>query len=240
MSELLPGIENRLKSVRDRFTQAIHEAHRSTDDVLLIAVGKTFPVEALEQVWALNQRHFGENYVQEGVGKVEYFATKHPEDKPIWHFIGPLQSNKTRLVAEHFDWVHSIDRLKIAQRLSEQRPDTMPALNVLIEVNVSGEATKSGVTPDEVPLLAQAIASLPRLVLRGLMAIPEPTSDVTEQRATFKKMKDLFERLSKDYPQFDTLSMGMSADMESAILEGATMVRVGSAIFGARDYSNKK
>ncbi len=196
----------------------------------LLAVSKTWPADSVREAAAAGQRAFGENYVQEGVAKVEALAGLGLE----WHFIGPLQSNKTRLVANSFAWVHSIDRLKIAERLSEQRDVHLPPLEVCIQVNVSGEASKSGVAPDDLPELARAVAALPRLRLRGLMAIPEPTSDVALQRARFASLRQLREQLNAGGLQLDTLSMGMSDDLEAAIAEGSTMVRVGTAIFGGR------
>lgn len=196
----------------------------------LLAVSKTWPAERVRDAAAAGQQAFGENYVQEGVVKVEALAGLGLE----WHFIGPLQSNKTRLVANSFAWVHSIDRLKIAERLSEQRDVHLPPLEVCIQVNVSGEESKSGVAPDDLPDLARAVAALPRLRLRGLMAIPEPTSDVALQRARFACLRQLRDQLNAGGLQLDTLSMGMSDDLEAAIAEGATMVRVGTAIFGGR------
>lgn len=196
----------------------------------LLAVSKTWPADSVREAAAAGQRAFGENYVQEGVAKVEALAGLGLE----WHFIGPLQSNKTRLVANSFAWVHSIDRLKIAERLSEQRDVHLPPLEVCIQVNVSGEASKSGVAPAELPELARAVAALPRLRLRGLMAIPEPTSDVALQRARFASLRQLREQLNAGGLPLDTLSMGMSDDLEAAIAEGSTMVRVGTAIFGGR------
>ncbi len=196
----------------------------------LLAVSKTWPADSVREAAAAGQRAFGENYVQEGVAKVEALAGLGLE----WHFIGPLQSNKTRLVANSFAWVHSIDRLKIAERLSEQRDVHLPPLEVCIQVNVSGEASKSGVAPDDLPELARAVAALPRLRLRGLMAIPEPTSDVALQRARFASLRQLRDQLNAGGLQLDTLSMGMSDDLEAAIAEGSTMVRVGTAIFGGR------
>lgn len=196
----------------------------------LLAVSKTWPAERVRDAAAAGQQAFGENYVQEGVVKVEALAGLGLE----WHFIGPLQSNKTRLVANSFAWVHSIDRLKIAERLSEQRDVHLPPLEVCIQVNVSGEESKSGVAPDDLPDLARAVAALPRLRLRGLMTIPEPTSDVALQRARFACLRQLRDQLNAGGLQLDTLSMGMSDDLEAAIAEGATMVRVGTAIFGSR------
>jgi pyridoxal phosphate enzyme (YggS family) len=203
---------------------------------MLLAVSKTFPAEDVRAAHAAGQREFGENYVQEALAKIESLADLRASLE--WHFIGPLQSNKTRPVAEHFDWVHSVDRLKIAQRLSEQRPDHLPPLNVCLQVNVSGEASKSGVGIAEAVEVAQEIAALPKLNLRGLMSIPEPAGDIDAQRAPHHQLHELFERLRNDGLELDTLSMGMSSDLEAAVLEGATIVRVGTAIFGARDYAH--
>ena len=195
-------------------------------------MSKTFGPDAVREAFAAGQRQFGENYVQEALDKIN--ALSDVREQLQWHLIGPLQSNKTRLVAEQFDWVQSVDRLKIAQRLSEQRPAHLPPLNVLIQVNTSGEATKNGLPADEVPALAEAIAALPRLRLRGLMALPAPSPDSQAQHQAHHALKMLFERLIERGFALDTLSMGMSADLEAAIAEGATMVRVGTAIFGKR------
>lgn len=213
-----------------RIARAAEAAGRDAGEVRLLAVSKTWPADSVREAAAAGQRAFGENYVQEGAEKVDALAGLGLE----WHFIGPLQSNKTRLVANHFAWVHSIDRLKIAERLSAQRDAHLPPLEVCIQVNVSGEASKSGVAPAELPALAREVACLPRLRLRGLMAIPEPTSDVALQRARFATLRELRDRLNADGLALDTLSMGMSDDLEAAIAEGATMVRVGTAIFGSR------
>jgi pyridoxal phosphate enzyme (YggS family) len=201
--------------------------------VKLLAVSKTFPADAVAAVAALGQRDFGENYVQEGVDKI--VALKSVAGL-VWHCIGPLQSNKTRLVAEHFDWVHSVDRLKIAQRLSEQRPAHLPPLQVCLQVNIDGGPTKAGVAPVDALALAQAVAALPRLVLRGVMTIPDAVDGFDAQLAVHTQAKRLFEELQTalGLPHFDTLSMGMSADLEAAIQAGSTMVRVGTAVFGAR------
>ena len=205
-------------------------AGRAPGSVALLAVSKTWGPEAVRAAHAAGQTAFGENYIQEAVEKITALR-----DLPlVWHCIGPIQSNKTRLVAEHFDWVHSIDRLKIAQRLSEQRPAHLPPLQVCIQVNVDGGATKSGVSPSELPELARAVAALPRLQLRGLMTIPEPAETEAEMRAVHRQAKVLFEQLRAQGLPLDTLSMGMSADMAAAIAEGSTMVRVGTAIFGKR------
>ncbi|QGA38751.1 YggS family pyridoxal phosphate-dependent enzyme [Burkholderia glumae] len=225
----------RLASVHRRIDDAARSAGRAPSDVALLAVSKTFPAEAVRAAHAAGQRAFGENYVQESLYKIAALADLRASLE--WHFIGPLQSNKTRAVAERFDWVHSVDRLKIAQRLAEQRPAQLPPLNVCVQVNVSGEATKSGVAPDEVAALAQAVAALPALRLRGLMAIPEPAGDLAAQRAPHRRLRELYDALRAGGLALDTLSMGMSADLEAAVLEGATIVRIGTAIFGARDYS---
>ena len=222
-------IADNILQVSSRIQAATKAAGRDEHSVQLLAVSKTKPAQALREAYAAGLRDFGENYLQEALGKQLELA-----DLPlIWHFIGPIQSNKTRAIAEHFDWVHSVDRLKIAQRLSEQRPAELPPLNICIQVNVSGEASKSGCTPADLPALAEAISTLPRLKLRGLMAIPEPTEDRAEQDAAFAAVQRL--QASLNLP-LDTLSMGMSHDLESAIAQGATWVRIGTALFGARDY----
>jgi pyridoxal phosphate enzyme (YggS family) len=225
-----------LDEVRQRIAKAAADASRDASSVELLAVSKTFPAEDVRAAFNAGQRAFGENYVQEAVAKIAELADLRSEIE--WHFIGPLQSNKTKVVAENFDWVHSVDRLKIAQRLSEQRPDGMAPLNVCLQINVSGEESKSGVAPDEALTLARQIAALPSLRLRGLMAIPEPAATLDEQRAPHRRLRELLDALRADGLELDTLSMGMSADLEAAILEGATMVRIGTAIFGARDYSH--
>lgn len=224
-------IKNNLMDIHNRIDKA-----STTQSVQLLAVSKTFGVEAIAEAIDAGERRFGENYVQEGVEKIRYFNEAMPHVGLEWHFIGPLQSNKTRLVAEHFDWVQSIDREKIARRLSEQRPSRLPALNVLIEVNIDEQASKSGVSVHEVRALADVILSLPNLRLRGLMAIPEPVADAEAKRRPLRAMKVLFEELKREGYPLDVLSMGMSSDMLEAIEEGATMVRVGSAIFGERNY----
>ena len=217
-------------AIQERISRACEQSQRPPGSVTLVAVSKTFPAASVREAAAAGQRDFGENYLQEALAKMDELA-----GLPLtWHFIGPIQSNKTRPIAERFDWVHSIDREKIARRLAEQRPAGLPPLQVCIEVNVSGEASKSGVAPAEVPALARIIAGLPQLRLRGLMAIPEPTPDETLQRSRFALLRSLKEDLVRDGLPLDTLSMGMSADLEAAIAEGATLVRVGTAIFGAR------
>jgi pyridoxal phosphate enzyme (YggS family) len=204
--------------------------------VRLLAVSKTLPMEAVLDAIAAGQRAFGENYLQEGVEKIAAVARAQPDAALEWHFIGPIQSNKTRPIATNFAWVHTVERIKIAQRLSEQRSPGLGPLNVCLQVNVSGEATKSGATATELPELARQVAALPNLRLRGLMAIPEPQTDPALQRAAFARLRQLADGLRADGLEIDTLSMGMSGDMASAILEGATIVRVGSAIFGSRHY----
>ncbi len=224
-------ISANLQAVLARIDAAARRSGRDPGSIRLLAVSKTWPAAQVRAAAAAGQRAFGENYVQEGVDKIGELAALGLE----WHFIGPLQSNKTRPVAEHFDWVHSIDRLKIAERLAGQRPAGMAPLDVCLQVNVSGEATKSGCAPAEAAALARAIAALPKLRLRGLMAIPEPVEDFEAQRRPFRQLRELYERLRADGLPLDTLSMGMSHDIEAAIAEGATMVRVGTAIFGERN-----
>jgi PLP dependent protein len=230
------SIAQHLEEVRQRIAQAAQDASRDASSVQLLAVSKTFPADDVRAAFVAGQRAFGENYVQEGIAKIAELADLRSEIE--WHFIGPLQSNKTKLVAEQFDWVHSIDRPKIAERLSAQRPEGTPALNVCIQVNVSGEASKSGVSPDEAAALAHAVAALPGLRLRGLMSIPEPAETQHEQRVPHARLRELMHALNADGLSLDTLSMGMSADLEAAVLEGATMVRIGTAIFGKRTYNS--
>jgi hypothetical protein len=227
-------IADKLAQVHSRIASACMAAGRPVQSVTLLAVSKTFDVEAIAEAHAAGQRRFGENYVQEAIEKVAVLAGLVP--RPEWHLIGPLQSNKTRVVAATFDWVHSVDRLKIAERLSAQRPAGMAPLSVCLQVNVSGEASKSGLAPAEVGAVAHAVATLPGLRLRGLMAIPEAVAgaDVAAQRRPFRSLRALFDRLVGEGLALDTLSAGMSDDLEAAILEGSTMVRVGSAIFGYR------
>jgi hypothetical protein len=222
----------RLRAVRGRIARAAAEAGRDAADIRLLAVSKTFDAAAVRDMAACGQREFGENYLQEALEKQAQLR-----DVPlVWHFIGPIQSNKTRPIAESFSWVHSVDRLKVAERLSAQRPAGLPPLQVCIEVNVSGEASKGGVSAAELPALADAVAALPNLQLRGLMAIPAPAPQVATQRAAFRQVRELFEALRARGYGLDTLSMGMSGDLEAAILEGATIVRVGTALFGERTY----
>ena len=230
---MMSETEQRYQAVRERITQAALQAGRKPESVQLLAVSKTFAADQVREVAASGQRDFGENYVQEGVDKIAAL-----KDVPglVWHCIGPLQSNKTRPVAEHFDWVHSVDRLKIAQRLSEQRPAGLPPLNICLQVNIDGGPTKAGVSPSEALSLAQSVSALPSVVLRGLMTIPDPVEGVDAQVAVHLQAKHLFDELQAALalPQFDTLSMGMSADLEAAVHAGSTMVRVGTAVFGAR------
>ncbi len=222
-------IADNIGLVSQRIRAAAQAVQRDEASVHLLAVSKTKPAQAVREAYAAGMHDFGENYLQEALGKQAELT-----DLPLsWHFIGPIQSNKTRAIAENFAWVHSVDRLKIAQRLSEQRPADLPPLNICVQVNVSGEASKSGCTPADLPALAEAIQALPRLKLRGLMAIPEPTDDRAQQDAAFAKVRDLQASLNLG---LDTLSMGMSHDLESAIAQGATWVRIGTALFGARDY----
>lgn len=240
------SMESRLQAVKERILAACSQAGRNTNGVELLAASKTFDAETVRQAFAAGQRAFGENYVQEALEKIAALADLRAEIQ--WHMIGPLQSNKTRAVAEAFDWVHSVDRFKIAQRLAEQRPAHLPPLNICLQVNVSGEASKGGVAPAELPALAQQVAALPanRLRLRGLMSLPAPASDLAAQREPHRLLRELLQQLQAELQrelhrtpssqalQLDTLSMGMSEDLEAAVLEGATCVRVGSAIFGQR------
>ena len=223
-------IENKLQAVRDRIEAACRDAGRPAGDVGLLAVSKTFPAAAVEEAFRAGQRMFGENYIQEGVEKIAALRALPIE----WHCIGPIQSNKTRLVAENFDWVHTVDRLKIAQRLSEQRPPGLAPLQVCIQVNVDQGENKSGVSTDEVLPLAKQIIELPGLRLRGLMSIPEPAPNFVAALAVLARVRALFDALNQNGLALDTLSMGMSADLEAAIHAGSTLVRVGSAIFGGR------
>ncbi|MBS0444877.1 MAG: YggS family pyridoxal phosphate-dependent enzyme [Proteobacteria bacterium] len=225
-------IADNLQEVRRRIAAACRDAGRPVQSVTLLTVSKTFPASSVRDAHAAGETRFGENYVQEGVDKIGELADLR--ERLEWHLIGRLQSNKTRIVAEQFDWVHSVDRLKIAQRLSEQRPAWLPPLQVCLQVNISGEASKSGLAAAEVAEVAQAVAALPRLRLRGLMAIPEPAGDLVAQRAPHRALRELQESLQAAGLALDTLSMGMSADLEAAIAEGATIVRVGTAIFGGR------
>jgi len=226
-------LSGRYQEVCERITQAALQAGRKANSVQLLVVSKTFPADQVAAVAALGQRDFGENYVQEGVDKIAALQTVAGL---VWHCIGPMQSNKTRLVAEHFDWVHSVDRLKIAQRLSEQRPAHLPPLQLCLQVNIDGGPTKAGVAPADALALAQAVVALPRLQLRGLMTIPDAVEGFDAQVTVHAQAKRLFDSLQTALalPEFDTLSMGMSSDLEAAVQAGSTMVRVGTAVFGAR------
>lgn len=225
-------IANNLQLVRSRISQACLTVQRPSDSVTLLAVSKTFPAENVRDAFNAGQKLFGENYVQEALDKIEALSDIRAQIE--WHLIGPLQSNKTRPVAEAFDWVHTVDRLKIAQRLSEQRPDSLPPLQVCVQVNTSGEDSKSGCAPEEALALAQAVAKLPRLKLRGIMALPAPSPDPAVQHEALKQVRTHFAQWQAAGLDVDTMSMGMSNDLEAAVQEGATMVRIGTAIFGHR------
>jgi pyridoxal phosphate enzyme (YggS family) len=228
-------ITDKLQAVTTQIVAAARNAGRDPSEIALLAVSKTVSPDRLMEAHAAGQRAFGENYLQEALDKMAALKDQAPGIE--WHFIGPIQSNKTRPIAENFAWVHSVDRLKIAQRLSEQRPAGLPPLNVCIQVNVSGEASKSGCAPQDLPALAHAVAGLTGIELRGLMTIPEPAASEAEQRRPLRALRELAERLRAEGLALDTLSMGMSADLAAAIAEGATMVRIGTAIFGERQYA---
>ncbi|WP_273130783.1 YggS family pyridoxal phosphate-dependent enzyme [Vibrio caribbeanicus] len=238
----MTSIQHNIEQITSQIEAIKQKCHRTQDTVQLLAVSKTKPVEAILEAANAGQRAFGENYVQEGSEKVAYFASHHPELELEWHFIGPIQSNKSRYVAENFHWVHSVNKAKLAQRLNDQRPEGLPPLQVLIQVNTSGETSKSGINDDEIFSLAELISSLPNLTLRGLMSIPAQTSNYEEQLSAFGELANLQQTLKNRFSnqQIDTLSMGMSGDMQAAIESGTTMVRIGTAIFGQRDYSNKQ
>jgi len=225
-----------LAQIHEKIAAASSRCGRAPEEVKLLAVSKTKPASAIAEAIGAGQYAFGENYVQEGVEKIHHFARQGVSGLE-WHFIGPLQSNKSRLVAENFDWCHTVDRLRIASRLSSQRPSHLPPLNVLIQVNISDEDSKSGITLDALDTLAADVVALPGVKLRGLMAIPAPQADYDSQYAVCKKMSVAFESLKNRYPEIDTLSLGMSDDMVAAIAAGSTMVRIGTAIFGVRDYA---
>lgn len=226
----MKSIVDNICAVRAQIEQAAHLAQRPPGSIQLLAVSKTRSADELRQAFAAGQHAFGENYLQEGLEKIEAL-----QDLPIeWHFIGPIQSNKTRPIAEHFHWVHSVDRARIARRLSDQRTASLAPLNICLQVNISLEPSKAGCLPEEAAALAQQIAAMPHLCLRGLMAIPAATDDIARQRQAFARMRALLQNLQARHPQMDTLSMGMSADMEVAIAEGASIVRIGTAIFGPR------
>jgi hypothetical protein len=226
------NISAALAQIRQRISDAEQRFNRDPNSVQLLTVSKTRPVAAIQAAIDAGQACFAENYLQEAVEKIIYF------NKPqlIWHFIGSIQSNKTRDIAQHFHWAHTIDRIKIARRLSEQRPDHLPPLNICLQINISGEDSKSGINPDELIRLADDCSSLANIRLRGLMAMPAQDSDFARQRVPFRQLRLLFTELQTNYPDLDTLSMGTTADLEAAIAEGATMVRIGTAIFGARSY----
>jgi len=229
---IMTTIASNLQAVRAAINEAVSRAGRSVDEISLLAVSKAFAQEAVRDAFVAGQTRFAESYVQEALGKI---AALH--DLPIeWHYIGPIQSNKTRAIAENFAWVHSVDRLKIAERLSAQRPGNLPPLQVCLQVNISGEESKSGAPPENLSALAQAIAKLPGLRLRGLMAIPAPADDFAAQHLPFARLRELQHLLNRQGLKLDTLSMGMSHDFAAAIAEGATMVRIGTAIFGGRNF----
>lgn len=231
------SITQNVQQVSALIAEAARGVGRDPESVTLLAVSKTFGPDAVIEAAEAGQTAFGENYLQEALDKQQSVKTLRPDLVLEWHFIGPIQSNKTRPIAEHFEWAHAVDREKIARRLSEQRPPNLPPLNICLQVNVSGEDSKSGVVPTEVLALAQAVTTLPGLRLRGLMAIPEPAEDVESQRKPFALLRALQQQLTEAGIPTDTLSMGMSADMDAAIAEGATIVRIGTAIFGKRDYA---
>lgn len=236
----MTAIKHHLQTITKNIEATAVKAERSPATVHLLAVSKTRPPEDILEAAEAGQLAFGENYEQEAVAKIEVIKKTRPDLKLEWHFIGPIQSNKTRSIAEHFDWVHSVDREKIARRLSEQRPECLAPLNICLQINISNEKTKSGILPGDLPNLAKTISDMPNLRLRGLMAIPEPETDPARQRQPFQAMKALFDELVRSGYDIDTLSMGMSDDMEMAIQEGATIVRIGTAIFGKRNYPDKK
>lgn len=226
-------LANNYQATKEKISLLEQRYQRHTDEVCLIAVSKTRSVEEIRSIASLGQRHFGENYVQEALDKI----TQITDIPLIWHFIGPIQKNKTKLIAEHFDWVHSVDREVVATRLNDQRPKSLPKLNICLQINIDNEKSKSGIPTDELSALAKSIAELPNLTLRGLMAIPTATDDIAQQMSAFKKMNVLFSELKSHYNQVDTLSMGMSNDFETAIANGSTMIRIGTALFGPRNYS---
>src|SRR4249920_1329182 len=232
LMEPITTVASRLQAVKDRITRAARSVNRQPNEITLLVASKTHPTERVREAWLAGQTIFGENYLQEALAKMPALA-----DLPIqWHFIGPIQSNKTKRITENFAWVHSVDRIKIADRLAKDRPESLPALQICLQVNVSGEDSKSGVAPEELAHLAAHVVRLPRLKLRGLMAVPEVTTATALQRSQFHMLWELFDRLKRDGYELDTLSMGMSEDMDIAIAEGATMVRIGTAILGPRRY----
>lgn len=226
----MPSIAENIQRLRDRVRELEDRYQRESGSVKLLAVSKTHPVENILQAMSAGQKDFGENYLQEALDKIQAIG----RTEVTWHFIGPIQSNKTRDIAEHFDWVHSVDRLKIARRLSEQRPDSLPPLNICVQVNISGESSKSGIAPEDCEAFCEAVAHLPRLKLRGLMAIPAPTESLAQQRAVYRPLAEIMQHLAQQHESMDTLSIGMSDDHEAAIAEGGTMIRLGTAIFGPR------
>lgn len=230
-------IKKNLQHIHQSIKKIALQCERDPNMIKLLAVSKTKPIDQIGQAIEAGQRLFGENYVQEGVEKIIYYKQNNPNIELEWHFIGPLQSNKTKLVAEHFDWVQTIDRFKIAKRLNDQRTCHLSKLNILIQVNISNEESKSGISPNEINQLAEQIISLPNLQLRGLMAIPKAENDINKQIVAFEKMHDCYQKLQQFCPNIDTLSMGMSDDLASAIKSGSTMVRIGTAIFGTRQYN---
>ncbi|HAS25390.1 MAG TPA: YggS family pyridoxal phosphate-dependent enzyme [Vibrio sp.] len=233
----MSSIQQNIEQITSQIRSAEQKCGRAPESVQLLAVSKTKPIDAILEAALGGQVAFGENYVQEGVDKVKHFSEQHSNLNLEWHFIGPIQSNKTRPIAESFQWVHSVERDKIAQRLSDQRPSELPPLQVLIQVNTSGEESKSGTSEETVFALAELISSLPNLTLRGLMSIPANVSDYQSQLNAFSQLAELKDKLAAKYPNIDTLSMGMSGDMDAAVEAGSTMVRIGTAIFGARDYT---
>ncbi len=232
-------IASRLQQVLTQIENAAATSSQKSREINLLAVSKTKPASMVKEVYALGQRKFGENYLQEGVEKIKELREDGNYDEIEWHFIGPIQSNKTRPVAENFDWVQSIDRLKIAQRLNDQRPVGMAPLNVCIQVNISAEESKSGTDLQNAIDLAHAVEAMPNLTLRGIMAIPENTPDLERLKSQFKQLRSLYLSLQDQYKQIDTLSMGMTGDLELAIEQGSNMVRIGTAIFGSRNYSKE-
>jgi len=233
----MSAISRNLQAVKNNISVSAHESAREPAAVKLLAVSKTCNAQAVLEAALAGQLAFGENYEQEAIAKIVSVRAERPDLALEWHFIGPIQSNKTRPIAENFDWVHTIDREKIARRLSDQRPANRPPLNVCLQINISGEDSKSGVLPEQAAELARKVAAMPHLRLRGLMAIPEPEEDPEKQRLPYRRMHQLFDELRAQGLEMDTLSMGMTADMAAAIAEGATIVRVGTAIFGSRDYA---
>ena len=233
----MSSIQQNIEQITSQIRSAEQKCGRAPESVQLLAVSKTKPIDAILEAALGGQVAFGENYVQEGVDKVKHFSEQHSNLNLEWHFIGPIQSNKTRPIAESFQWVHSVERDKIAQRLSDQRPSELPPLQVLIQVNTSGEESKSGTSEETGFALAELISSLPNLTLRGLMSIPANVSDYQSQLNAFSQLAELKDKLAAKYPNIDTLSMGMSGDMDAAVEAGSTMVCIGTAIFGARDYA---